>query len=309
MRILLAAKPLLKRLCLTCMLVLAGVCAAASAATATGKTAITVLDDAQRQVTLAKPAQRIISLAPHITELLFEAGAGKQIVAVTDYSDYPEAAKKLPSIGNIFALDLERLLALKPDLVIIWGTGNAKILANKLRSNNITVFESEPHDFEMVATSIERLASLAGTDAVGQAAAQKFRQRLDHLRKTYALPASATPVSVFYQMVRRPLMTLNDDHMVSDAIRLCGGRNVFGKLKELSSTITTEAVLSANPDIMLTTGDNVEALADWQQFPILTAVKKNHFYTVKGDWLNRAGPRILDGTEALCKHLATARSK
>lgn len=276
---------------------------------APGQAAITVKDDAQREVSLVRPAQRIISLAPHITELLFEAGADKSIVAVTDYSDYPEAAKKLPSIGNIFALDLERLLALKPDLVVIWGTGNAKILANKLRSNHVTVFESEPHDYEMVATSIERLAILAGTENAGKAAAQKFRRRLDSLRKTYQLPPSANPVGVFYQMVRRPLMTLNDDHMVSDAIRLCGGKNVFGKLKELSSTITNEAVLAANPDMMLTSGESTEALTDWKQFPILTAVKKSNFYAIKGDWLNRAGPRILDGTEALCKHIATARAK
>ncbi|MFZ6774482.1 cobalamin-binding protein [Undibacterium sp. SXout7W] len=270
--------------------------------------AVTVLDDAQRQVSLAQPAQRIVSLAPHITELLFEAGAGKNIVAVTDYSDYPEAAKKLPSIGNIFALDLERLLALKPDLVIIWGTGNAKILANKLRQNHITVFESEPHDFEMIATSLERFSILAGTSAVGKPAADAFRKRLDGLRKTYQ-PASSKPISVFYQMVRKPLMTLNDDHMVSSAIRLCGGRNVFGKLKELSSTITTEAVLAANPDVMLTTGESTEALQDWLAFPVLTAVRKQQFYTIKADLLNRAGPRILDGTEILCKHLTVARSK
>lgn len=282
---------------------------AACLASSSAFASITVLDDAQRQVTVAKPAQRIVSLAPHITELLFEAGAEKNVIAVTDYSDYPEAAKKLPSIGNIFALDLERLLALKPDLVIVWGTGNAKILANKLRSNHITVFESEPHNFEMVATSIERLGTLAGTDITGKANAQKFRQRLDNLRKTYQLPASATPVSVFYQMVRRPLMTLNDTHMVSDSVRLCGGRNVFGQLKDLSSTITNEAVLAANPDVILGSGENIDSLADWKQFPILTAVKKNNLYTVKGDWLNRAGPRILDGTEALCKHLAAARAK
>ena len=284
-------------------------CLAGNLTSTAAQAAITVLDDARRQVTVEKPAQRIISLAPHITELLFEAGATNNIIAVTDYSDYPEAAKKLPSIGNIFALDLERLLSLKPDLVIVWGTGNAKILANKLRSNHITVFESEPHNFEMVATSIERLAALAGTANVGKANAQKFRQRLDILRKTYQLPAEAAPLSVYYQMVRRPLMTINDTHMVSDAMRLCGGKNVFGQLKELSSTITNEAVLAANPDVIFSSGDNIDSMADWKQYPILTAVKKNNFYTIKGDWLNRAGPRILDGTEALCKHLVTARGK
>lgn len=270
---------------------------------------ITVKDDARRAITLSQPAQRIVSLAPHVTELLFAAGAEHHIIAVSDYSDYPEAAKKIPSIGSIFALDLERLMALKPDLVVIWGTGNARILTDKLRNNHITVFESEPRDFETVATSIERLAILAGTENAGRASAQKFRQRLANLRKTYQQSASGKTVSVFYQMVRKPLMTLNDNHMVSDAIRLCGGRNAFGQLKELSATITTEAVLAANPEVMFTTDESVDALADWKQFPILTAVKKNNFYAINGDWLNRAGPRILDGTEALCKHLAAARIK
>jgi len=260
-------------------------------------------------VTLTQPAQRIISLAPHATELLFEAGAAKSVVAVSDYSNFPEAAKNLPSVGNVFAMDTERLLAIKPDLVVIWGTGNGKVLASKLRSNHITVFESEPRNYEMVATSIERLSILAGTETVGKAAAAKFRQRLEDLRKTYRQPDSSTPVTVFYEVWNKPLMTLNDEHMISAAIRLCGGRNVFGRLKELSPTITTEALLAANPDAIITGGENTDSLNEWRSFKTLTAVKKNHLYAVKGDLLNRAGPRILDGTEALCKQIALAREK
>ncbi|MBR7777021.1 cobalamin-binding protein [Undibacterium rugosum] len=267
---------------------------------------VSVKDDAQRTVTLDKPAQRIISLAPHATELLFQAGAGKSMVAVSDYSDYPDAARQLPSVGNVFALDLERIVAYKPDLIVIWGTGNAKNLANQLRNSKLNVFESEPRDYDMVATSIERLAHLAGTDAQGKAAAAQFRERLTQLRKRYQ--SDTKPVSVFYQVWQKPLMTLNDTHMVSAAIRLCGGRNVFAELKEISPSISLEAVLAANPDAIISAGDSPDKLREqWKPYAILNAVKKNHIYTVKGDWLNRAGPRILEGTEALCKAIASAR--
>lgn len=271
---------------------------------------VSVLDDSQRSVSLAKPAKRIISLAPHVTELVFASGAGHLLVGVSDYSDYPEEAKKIASIGSIFALDLERLIALKPDLVIIWGTGNAKLLAKKLRDNQITVFESEPHNFEDIASSIERIASLSATEVEGKKAAQKFRHRLQELTDTYRLKESQKPISVFHQMVKNPLMTINKDHFISKMITMCGGNNVFADLKDISATITTEALLLANPEVIFSSGkDNKKLTADWSNFPSLTAVKKQNFYSIDGDWLHRAGPRILDATERLCLDLAEARRK
>ncbi len=271
---------------------------------------LSAVDDARRVVTLSRPAQRIISLAPHATELLFEAGAGHLIVGVSDYSDYPEQAKKIASVGNFFALDLERIIALKPDLVVVWGTGNAKLLANKLRDHHVTVFESEPHDFATVASSLERLATLAGTEKIGQLAANKFRNRLELLRHTYQLKDKRQVVSVFYQVWSQPLMTLNSQHLVSAAISLCGGRNIFADLREISPTVNIEAVLAANPQaIIASDGEQHDVLAHWQAFPGLTAVSKSNLFRIQGDWMNRAGPRVLDGTEALCKDLATARAK
>lgn len=276
----------------------------------TAYAAVTAADDSQRKITLDKPAQRIISLAPHATELLFAVGAEAQIVGVSDYSDYPEQAKKIPSVGNIFALDLERVIALKPDLVIVWGTGNAKLLSNKLRDNHITVFESEPHDFETIATSLERLAVLSGTDATGKVAAIKFRTRLDALRQNYQLKQGQKTVSVFYQIWQKPLMTLNDQHLVSSAIRLCGGTNIFGNMKEISPTVNLEAVLSLNPQaIIASSGETQDVLASWLQFPKLFAVNKGNLFLIDGNWINRSGPRILDGVESLCKNLNIARSK
>lgn len=274
------------------------------------KAEISVIDDSKRVVRLEKPAKRIISLAPHVTELIFAAGAGKALVGVSEYSDYPEEAKKIASIGSIFALDLERILALKPDLVIIWGSGNAKLLANKLRDNKLTVFENEPHNFDDIANAIEKIAILAGTEKVGMSNAQQFRQRLQNLSATYQLSEKQKPISVFHQMVKSPLMTVNRDHFISKMIQLCGGRNVFADLNDISATITVEALMNANPEFIFSSGkDNSKLLTDWSSFPNLIAVKKQNLYSIPGDWLHRAGPRVLDATEMLCKKIQEARSK
>lgn len=271
---------------------------------------VSVLDDAKRAVTLKQPAKRIISLAPHVTELVFAAGAGDRLVAVSDYSDFPEQAKKIPSIGSIFALDLERLLALKPDLVIIWGTGNAKQLAARLRDNKLVVFESEAHDYEDIASSLERIAILAGTDAIGKVQSQQFRQRLQKLREQYQLKAHEKPVTVFHQMVKNPLMTVNHEHFISKMMQLCGGQNVFAHLKDISSTITVEALLLANPDMIFSGGKVNGKLPDeWSQLPRLNAVKNHAIYSINGDWLHRSGPRVLDATEQLCIAIKEVRER
>ncbi|HTD05021.1 cobalamin-binding protein, partial [Undibacterium sp.] len=257
-----------------------------------------------------KPATRIVSLAPHVTELLFAAGAGPRLIGVSEYSDYPEQAKTIPSVGSVFALDVERVLALRPDLVVVWGTGNGAAIADKLRGLHLNVYQSDPRDYDSIATSIERLAILSGTPATGNAAAAALRRRLDQLKQTYRQAPGTKPVSVFYQVWRSPLMTLNDTHMVSAAIRLCGGENIFGRLREISPTVNVEAVLKADPEVIMTTdGEKQEALADWLRFPKLAAVAKSNLYVVKGDWINRSGPRLLDGTEAVCKSLDSARKK
>jgi iron complex transport system substrate-binding protein len=267
--------------------------------------AVSAVDDARHTVTLAAPAQRIVSLAPHATELLYAAGAGAKLVGVSDYSDYPPPAKRIPSVGSSTALDLERIIALKPDLVVVWGSGNSAAQVAQLRKLRLPIFESEPRDFEMVASSLERLGLLAGSAAGGRAAAEDFRSRLRQLGATYR---QRPAISVFYQIWSDPLMTLNDAHMVSAAIRLCGGQNIFGALPQLAPTVSIEAVLKADPEVIFA-GANSDALSAWRQFPRLTAVTRGNLFTVNRDWLSRAGPRILDGAEALCKQLDNARAK
>lgn len=269
--------------------------------------AVSVVDDANRTVTLPAPAQRIVSLAPHATELLFAAGAGSHVVGVSEYSNYPPAAKRITSIGGSAALDLERIVTLKPDLVVAWKSGNSPAQIEQLRALHIPVFESEPRNFETVAASLERLGQLAGTAAAGRTAAQMFRTRLTALAATYQ---HRSPVRVFLQIWRQPLMTLNNDHMASAVIRLCGGENVFGQLPQIAPTVSIESVLQENPEaIIVTANGNEDIRSAWRRFPDLTAVVRGNLFPINVDWLTRGGPRILDGAETLCKQLDLARQR
>jgi iron complex transport system substrate-binding protein len=268
---------------------------------------VSVTDDAGRTVTLSAPARRIVSLAPHTTEMLFAAGAGAHVVGVTEFSDFPPEAKRIASVGNGVTLDLERILALRPDLVVGWNNGNAAAQLAQLEALGVKVYKSEPYDFPAIAASMEKLARLSGTDAIGQAAANHFRQRLKDLQDSYQ---QRRKVRVFYQIWRTPLMTLNGTHMVSSALRICGGENVFSGLKQIAPTVSIEAVIKADPEAIIASGgEQDDVLAGWKRFPGMTAVKRANLILIDGELLNRSGPRILDGTEALCKRLDAVRVK
>jgi iron complex transport system substrate-binding protein len=266
-----------------------------------------VRDDAGHQLALAAPARRIVSLAPHATELLFAAGAGAHVVGVSEFSDYPPQARRIPHVGSAAALDLERIVALKPDLVVAWGSGNSAAQIVRLKNLGIPVFESEPRDFAAIASNIERLARLAGTEATGRAAAAAFRARLDGLAARHA---QSTPVRVFYQIWDKPLMTLNDRHMASAVLRLCGGRNVFGNLKQLAPTVGVEAVVRADPEAIIGgRGEENNAPSSWRRFPNMTAVVRGNLFVADPDLLTRPGPRIVDGAAQICQFLETARAR
>lgn len=278
---------------------------ATSLASATSAT-VSVTDDGGTVITLKAPAARIISVAPHTTELVFAAGAGKTIVGVSAFSDFPDEAQHIASVGSSAQLDLERIISLRPDLVVAWKSGNAARQIARLRQLGIPVFESEPRDFETIATGIERLAVLAGTSAQGKLAANTFRQQLASLRQRYATRAS---VRAFYQIWPSPLMTLNHTHLVSQALKLCGAENVFGTLPQLVPTISMESVIAVDPEAIFISDDRAEAGAMWQRFKQMTAVKKNNIFSVNGTLMNRAGPRILDGSAQLCEQVEQVRQQ
>lgn len=275
--------------------------------------AVSVVDDAGQTVTLNQPARRIVSLAPHVTELIYAAGGGDRIVGTVSYNDYPPQARDIPRVGDNKALDLERIAALKPDLIVVWRHGNAQKQTDRLRALGLPVFYSEPRRLESIPENLEKLGALMGTEPVATRAAADFRQQVDTLRKTYA---SRPPVTVFYQVWQQPLMTLNGQHLVSDLLALCGGRNLFAKEAPLVPTVSVEAVVAGNPEVMLTAGMGAtrpdKPLADfslWEKWKQVTAVARNNLFIIDGDLVNRAGPRVVKGATEICKDLEIARSR
>lgn len=287
-----------------CALLLS-LCIAATAARAE----VSVRDDIGNTVRLAQPAKRIVSLAPHMTETLFAAGAGALIVGTVDYSDYPEAAKKIPRVGGYSRLDLEAIAAMKPDLIVGWQSGNAAAHLEKLKGLGYTMYVSQPNRIEDVASEIERLGTLAGTGAVANAEAKRLRERLAALRAQYG---GKTPVRTFYQIWKQPLMTVGKNQIISDAIRLCSGENVFGKLDQMAPTVTVEAVIAANPEAIIASGmgdSRPEWLDDWKKWTSIEAVKRDNLFFVQPELIQRHTPRLLEGTERLCQHLEKVRER
>ncbi|MDP2821342.1 MAG: cobalamin-binding protein [Sulfuritalea sp.] len=270
---------------------------------------IVVTDVGGTRIKLAAPARRIVSLAPHITELLFAAGAGDRVVGNVEYGDYPPAAKALPKVGGYSRLDLEAVVALKPDLVLGWESGNSPAAVSRLRALGLTVHLSQSNRIEDIAGELERIGKLAGTEAAANAAAAAFRERYARLAGRYS---QRPAVEVFYQVWKQPMMTVNGKQIISDAIRLCGGRNVFATLPILAPTVTVEAVIAANPEVIVASGmgdSRPEWLDDWRRWNTLAAVVRDNLYFVPPDLIQRHTPRILDGAEKLCVHLETARGK
>lgn len=270
---------------------------------------IAVLDDTGVRVSLAAPAQRIVSLAPHATENLFAAGAGQRVVGAVEYSDFPEAAKRIPRVGGYSRLDLEAIVALKPDLVIVWQSGNATGTTERLRALGLTVYTTQPDRLIDIATSIEKLGQLAGTEKTASQAADRFRKRLTALQQRYA---SRPAVPMFYQVWHRPLLTIGGEQIISDVVRLCGGRNVFSHLPGKAPAVSVEAVLAANPEVIVASGMGHNApvgLDDWRAWKQMQAVARNNLFFISSDLMQRPTPRLLDGAEALCGHLEVARGR
>jgi iron complex transport system substrate-binding protein len=275
--------------------------------------ALSVTDDNGATVTLPAPAKRIVSLAPHVTELLFAAGGGARVVGAVSYSDYPPEAKSIPRVGDNKALDLERIVAMKPDLIVVWRHGNAMRQIDRLRELHVPLFFSEPHRLDDIPVTIDKLGILLGTSADAHKASDAFRHDIAGLRTRYA---NRPPVSVFYQVWDDPLMTLNGTHIVSEVIDLCGGHNVFADLKPLVPTISTEAVLAADPEAIVTAtpgATNSEhalpSLDSWRKWPSIKAVARGNLFGIDGDLINRPTPRLALGAAALCEDLELARTR
>ncbi len=266
-------------------------------------------DDSDHKVCLSAPAERVVSLSPGATELLFSAGAGEKLVAVSAWSDYPPEAAELPQVGNSNRLDLEAIVAQEPDLVVAWGDGNSASQLAKIEALGVPVFWLKPRTFEDIASAVKRLAVLSGNEKAGANRAADFLAGIEQLRDRYQ---KARPVRVFYQVWHEPLMTINDKELIGRAISLCGGSNVFGHLPRLVPRISEEAVLETNPDAILSGGEDSDDrrwLEQWRQYPELAAVSKDNLYLIPPSLIQRPTLRMLEGTRQLCQTLEQDRAR
>jgi len=273
----------------------------------TAHAGVQVVDDAGRTVRLDQPARRIVSLSPHVTELLFAAGAGDRVVAVSEYSNWPPQAQRLPRVGSGSGLNVEAIVAQRPDLVVAWLSGNAKMQLRQLERFGVPVFYSEPAGIDGIAENLLALGRLAGTESKARQAAQAFREGVRALRAQYA---GRRPVTAFYQIWPQPLMTINGRHMISHWMQLCGAQNIFADLPDLAPAVDVEAVLEADPEVLLAgrhPGKRSDWKARWRQWKTLRAVKFGHLYTLPAETLERQTPRALDAARALCEYVDAAR--
>lgn len=266
---------------------------------------VRVVDDEGATLVLKAPARRIVSIAPHLTELLFAAGAGERVVAVSAYSDFPAAAKHLPQVGDAVLLDLERIVALKPDLVVVWANGSAPQQLQRLRAAGLPVFSSAARDLAHIAATLRVLGRLAGTEAAAEARATAFERELAMLRGTYAARA---PVTVFYQIWHSPLMTVNGAHPISEALAICGARNLFGALPQLVPQVTAEAVVAARPRAIVTGRLAASASDQLDTWRGLASMAGTALLTVDPDRLHRATDRMAGGVRELCVKLDALRT-
>ncbi|WP_168159989.1 cobalamin-binding protein [Steroidobacter denitrificans] len=255
----------------------------------------------------AVPVRRILSLAPNLTELTFSAGAGERIVGTVEYSNYPEAARAIPRIGDAFRVDLERALALRPDLVLAWDSGTPLPTIEQLRKLQLHVVSIETHVIDDIPAAVRAIGKLAGTSAAADEAAARFEQDMASLRRRYRDRAS---ISVFLQINEQPLYTVNGKHLMSEAVALCGGRNVFAGLGELAPVIGVEAVIAANPQVIINTDyAGAEAVAQWRRWRHIEAVRSGNVYSLPSDDIARATLRLVDGAREICRTLDKARAR
>ena len=269
--------------------------------------AITVQDFSGREVTLDQPAKRIVALAPHIVENLYSAGAGDKLVGVVSYSDFPDEAKNVPEVGTYNAFSLEQVLALNPDLVVMWGSGNGMQTLSTFEALGIPVYVSELRQLSDVPKSIRNLSQLAGTPAIGEAEASRIETELNALHRRYGEKRS---LSVLYQIWNDPLQTVNGEHLISEIISLCGGYNIFGDARSLAPRVSIESVLLRDPDAIVASGmgeARPEWLDQWRAYPSLTAVADEALFFVNPDHLQRPSARIVLGAQSLCQQLDQIR--
>lgn len=276
-------------------------------ALAPAASAVEVIDSLDRTVALTQPAKRVITLAPHLVENLYSAGGGEHIVATVSFSNYPDAAKNLPLVGSFNAFSLEQIIAMEPDLVLMWGSGNGLQALDQLQQLGLPVYVDELRSLQDMYQSIRNLGALTGFAAAAEQEATRLESGFAILRNNHR---ALEPLGVFYQIWHEPLQTLNGDHLINEVIELCGGSNIFADAVSLAPKVSLESVLDRNPEVIVASGMSETRpawLDNWKRYPQLNAVKQKALFAIDPDQIQRPTARLLDGATELCYQLDTVR--
>jgi len=275
--------------------------------------AISIVDDKNYTVTLSKPAKRVITLAPSLTEMVFTVGAADKLVATVKSSNYPEAANGIDRIGDYERFNIETLLSYKPDLVLAWSIGNNRQQVEKIKKFNIPVYQSEPHQIKDIANTLRHIGILLGKSKQANIAANNFEKRLLQIQRENK---NKHKLRAFYQIWPDPIYTINGQTVISRLMQICGLDNVFSDAKISAPKITQESVIGKNPEIIIASGiandllvSEPEWLSSWKRWPDISAVKNGNLFFIHPDIVHRQSTRILDGAEKMCEQADIARNK
>jgi iron complex transport system substrate-binding protein len=270
--------------------------------------ALQLQDDDQHTLQLMRPAQRIVSLAPGATAMLFAAGAGEHVVGTSAYSDEPEAARRIERVGDAQSFDLERILALHPDVVVVWSGGTSPTQLARMEGVGLRIYRHRLAQLDDIPASLARLGRLAGTQAAADAAAAQFTQRIAALRERYL---QAPPATVLIQVWDRPIYTVGRTEIMTDVIHACGYRSLYEDLTDPGPAVTLESVLARDPQIILALPPDATAgrdwVAAWRAYPSMRAVRSGSVVSWTDQRLSRLGPSIVDAAQDLCRALRQAQ--
>ncbi len=251
------------------------------------------------------PAQRVVTFAPHLAEMMFAVGAGELLVGASAWSDYPEQVLELPEVGDAFSVDQEQLALLRPDLLLVWESGMPAHTVDELRQRGYRVESIRTRGLNDVVAAMRRIGELTGREETANRAADEFVAVFEGLYEQYR---RADPIDVFFQISTRPLYTVNREHFISEIITVCGGRNIFDDLDGFAPSVDVEAVLDRDPEVMLA-GANLgdDAFAEWSRWPELTASRYGNQFLLPDETIGRPSPRLTLAVASVCEALERAR--
>ncbi len=265
---------------------------------------------ASNKLTSLGVSPRIAALAPSLTELVFAAGAGEKLVAVSAFSDHPPQAQRLPRVSDYSGINIEALLSTRPDVVLVWASGTREKDIERITALGISTFRISIQSLDDVQLALQRIGALAGSASVAKQAAEKFAQRAKSLE---VLNRGKSRVSVFFEVGNAPLMTVNANHFISEVIRLCGGVNIFADVAQLVFQPSREQLLQKNPDVILFGAQPTNAahnrMRENEIYAGLRAVQRGNVLPITADYVLRPGPRLLDAADEICRQLDTVRNR